>query len=172
MIRDKVVYTYMNTFVGNILIGQDEKGLKHIRFMAGKNALRPESDWSYEKHLNSESVQQLRAYFDGELRRFNLSLSLDGTPFQQSVWKALQQIPYGETVSYGEIAERIGRPQAVRAVGGANGKNPIPIVIPCHRVIGSSGHLTGFGSGLPIKIALLEHEWRHSGKKGVKTWKA
>lgn len=171
MAKEEIVYTYLDSFVGKIMIAQDERGVKMIWFMAGTKSRQPDSGWHHEKNLNSEAVKQLRAYFNGELRQFNLPLALDGTPFQQSVWKALQEIPYGETVSYGDIAKSIGRPKAVRAVGGANGSNTIPIVIPCHRVVGSSGHLTGFGSGLPIKVALLEHEWKHSGKTGAGTWK-
>ena len=101
-------------------------------------------------------------YFAGERREFDLSLRLSGTEFQMSVLRALQQIPYGETTSYAEIAERIGRPKAVRAVGAANGRNPIPIIVPCHRVIGSHGELTGFGGGLDTKEALLRLEAEHS----------
>ncbi|MDH3622067.1 MAG: methylated-DNA--[protein]-cysteine S-methyltransferase, partial [Gammaproteobacteria bacterium] len=98
----------------------------------------------------------------GERREFNIPLKLNGTEFQISVLEALQQIPYGETTSYGEIAKRIGRPRAVRAVGAANGRNPIPIVVPCHRVIGSTGDLTGFGGGLDTKEALLRLEAEHT----------
>ena len=103
-------------------------------------------------------VRELTAYFAGELREFSLPLAPVGTPFQLDVWNALRAIPYGETRSYGELAERIGRPKAVRAVGAANGANPLPIVVPCHRVIGSNGTLTGFGGGLPLKQALLALE--------------
>ncbi len=105
-----------------------------------------------------ETVRQLGAYFDGRLRVFKLPLAPQGTPFQRAVWEALLAIPYGTTTSYGEIAERVGRPRAVRAVGAANGANPIPIVIPCHRIIGKSGALTGYGGGLSIKEHLLKLE--------------
>ena len=104
------------------------------------------------------SPDELRAYFAGELRQFSLPLAPSGTEFQLDVWNALRAIPYGETTSYGELAKRIGRPAAVRAVGAANGANPLPIVVPCHRVIGSNGSLTGFGGGIPLKQALLELE--------------
>jgi methylated-DNA-[protein]-cysteine S-methyltransferase len=171
MAAEKIVYTYLDSFVGKILVAQNERGLKTIWFMEGTKARAPEYGWYHEKNLKTEAVRQLRAYFEGELLEFDLTLLLDGTPFQKEVWKALQQIPYGETVTYGDIAKKIGRPKAARAVGGANGKNYIPIVIPCHRVIGSSGHLTGFGSGIDIKIALLEHELKFSGKKAVRNWK-
>jgi methylated-DNA-[protein]-cysteine S-methyltransferase len=171
MTKEEIVYTYLDSFIGKLLIAQKDSEVKTIWFMEGTKAKAPESGWRHEKNLKTEAVRQLRAYFDGELQEFDLTLFMDGTPFQKEVWKALQQIPYGETVTYGDIAKWIGRPKAVRAVGGANGKNHIPIVIPCHRVIGSSGQLTGFGSGLPIKIALLEHELKHSGKSGAKTWR-
>ena len=105
-----------------------------------------------------EAIRQLNAYFAGDLRRFELPLDLHGTAFQLRVWNALLQIPYGETRSYLQIARAIGSPAAVRAVGAANGANPIPIVVPCHRVIGSSGKLVGYGGGLPLKKRLLELE--------------
>jgi methylated-DNA-[protein]-cysteine S-methyltransferase len=105
-----------------------------------------------------EVVRQLKAYFDGQLKAFDLPLAPQGTEFQRQVWRALQTIPYGRTKSYGEIARRLGRPEASRAVGAANGQNPIPVIIPCHRVIGADGSLTGFGGGLPIKRKLLALE--------------
>jgi methylated-DNA-[protein]-cysteine S-methyltransferase len=108
----------------------------------------------------AEVIRQLQAYFAGELENFDLAVSPQGTPFQQKVWSELQRIPYGETLSYGELARRIGNPKACRAVGLANGSNPISIVIPCHRVIGSNGKLTGYGGGLPIKEKLLALEKR------------
>ena len=106
----------------------------------------------------AELESQLEAYFSGALKAFELPLAPKGTPFQLEVWAALQKIPYGTTCSYSDVAKRIGRADAVRAVGAANGQNPIPIVIPCHRVIGASGSLTGFGGGLPMKKWLLAHE--------------
>ena len=108
--------------------------------------------------LLTEVASQFEAYFDGRLRTFDLPLAPAGTPFQQEVWSALQTIPYGATWSYAELAARIGRPAAVRAVGAANGRNPIPIIIPCHRVIGRDGRLVGFGGGLETKRALLALE--------------
>jgi len=105
-----------------------------------------------------ETVRQLRAYFAGDLRRFDLPLDLAGTPFQQRVWHELLEIPYGETRSYCQIACNLGAPVAVRAVGAANGANPVPIVVPCHRVIGASGKLVGYGGGLPLKRRLLALE--------------
>jgi methylated-DNA-[protein]-cysteine S-methyltransferase len=108
--------------------------------------------------LLDELAQQLRAYFAGARRRFDLPLDPQGTPFQKRVWQHLETIPFGVTQSYRQVADAIGTPQAVRAVGAANGANPIPIVIPCHRVIGSGGRLTGYGGGLPLKKRLLELE--------------
>lgn len=111
-----------------------------------------------------ETERQLREYFDGKRKEFSLRLDMRGTAFQKDVWEALLAIPYGETTSYGEIAKKIGRPSASRAVGAANGANPIPIVVPCHRVIGSTGKLTGFGGGLDVKEKLLGIE--SQGKPG------
>ena len=105
-----------------------------------------------------ETARQLHAYFAARLRRFDVTLDMRGTAFQQRVWSALEGIPYGETRSYRQIAEAIGSPQAVRAVGAANGANPIPIVVPCHRVIGANGKLVGYGGGLPLKKRLLSLE--------------
>ncbi len=110
------------------------------------------------------AARQLDAYFDGELTSFDLPLTLDGSPFQRTVWAALQNIPYGETISYGELARRIGQPSASRAVGLANGKNPVSIVVPCHRVIGADGSLTGYGGGMDRKRFLLGLEQRVSGQ--------
>ncbi len=105
-----------------------------------------------------DAARQLQAYFRRELTRFDVPLAPAGTPFQQRVWRELQAVPYGETVSYSEIARRIGQPGAARAVGGANGANPIPIIIPCHRAVGANGSLTGFGGGVEKKRALLDLE--------------
>ncbi len=111
--------------------------------------------------LLTEAARQLNAYFEGMLTEFDLPLRLDGTAFRMRCWEALRTIPYGETISYGEQAKRIGSPKAVRAVGGANHHNPISIIVPCHRVIGADGSLTGYGGGVDVKEWLLEHEKRH-----------
>ncbi|HTS64290.1 MAG TPA: methylated-DNA--[protein]-cysteine S-methyltransferase [Candidatus Acidoferrales bacterium] len=108
--------------------------------------------------LLREAARQLRAYFGGKLREFDIPLNMQGTPFQKKVWEQLVQIPYGETRSYSQVAVAVGAPKAVRAVGAANGSNPVPIIVPCHRVIGSGGDLTGYGGGLPLKKRLLELE--------------
>ncbi|NUH43382.1 methylated-DNA--[protein]-cysteine S-methyltransferase [Streptomyces samsunensis] len=113
----------------------------------------------------AETIRQLTAYFAGELTEFDLPLHLDGTPFQRRVWAELRRIPYGETWSYGRLADRIGQPTASRAVGLANGKNPVGIIVPCHRVVGSTGSLTGYGGGLDRKRRLLEFEARQERQK-------
>ena len=151
-------YCYVASPVGDLLLAGDSDGLHVIGFPEGKMRRDPEPDWIFNEKPLAEACRQLREYFAGDRREFNLPLKLDGTEFQVSVLRALQDIPYGETVSYGEIAKRIGHPKAVRAVGAANGRNPLPIVIPCHRVIGSTGDLTGFGGGLDTKEALLRLE--------------
>jgi methylated-DNA-[protein]-cysteine S-methyltransferase len=117
---------------------------------------------SQSNPLLRQAVAQLRAYFAGELREFDLTLDMQGTEFQRRVWRELLKIPYGETSSYSFVANTIGAPKAVRAVGAANGRNPIPIVVPCHRVIGAGGSLVGYGGGLPLKRFLLDLETRHS----------
>ncbi len=114
--------------------------------------------WERNPSLLKEAAAQLDAYFSGKLQRFTIPLDLRGTPFQRQVWQALQSIPYAQVCAYKDIAERIGAPKAVRAVGGANNRNPVPIIVPCHRVIGASGSMVGYGGGLDIKTYLLRHE--------------
>lgn len=151
-------YCYLDTPIGELLLAGQDGALSMIGFPKGAMRRDPEPDWIYNEKPLAKARQQLQEYFAGERREFDLPLELSGTEFQVSVLKALQQIPYGETVSYGEVAKRIGRPKAMRAVGAANGRNPIPIVVPCHRVIGSSGDMTGFGGGIDTKEALLRLE--------------
>lgn len=146
--------------VGPLLLTSNTTGLRTIEFVNGRRPASPDPTWQESSELLQEPIRQLRAYFAGELESFDLPLSPRGTRFQLDVWKTLCDIPYGETISYGELARRIGNPNASRAVGLANGSNPIPIVIPCHRVIGSNGKLTGYGGGLPIKEKLLALERR------------
>jgi methylated-DNA-[protein]-cysteine S-methyltransferase len=141
-----------------MLLVEDERGLRSINFPASKRAERPQEHWRKDNAPFAEAIRQLRAYFQGELKNFDLPLSPEGTEFQLRVWKNLCEIPYGETISYGQLAQRIGNPKASRAVGLANGSNPIPIIIPCHRVIGSNGSLTGYGGGLSNKKMLLALE--------------
>lgn len=132
--------------------------LEGIVFPKGKTSQDPEPEWQLDPSSFEEVKRQLDQYFKGRLKSFDLELKTGGTPFQQQVWQALAKIPYGSTISYGDLAVQIGNPKAVRAVGLANGKNPIPIIIPCHRVIGKNGSLTGFGGGLDVKRFLLELE--------------
>jgi methylated-DNA-[protein]-cysteine S-methyltransferase len=155
-------YCYLDTPIGELLLAGDDEALCLVGFPEGSMRRDPEPDWIYNEKPFVAARQQLTEYFAGERREFDLPLKLNGTEFQMSVLRALQQIPYGETSSYADIAERIGRPTAVRAVGAANGRNPIPIIVPCHRVIGSHGELTGFGGGLDTKEALLRLEAEHS----------
>ena len=150
----------MQSPVGPLLLAADDVGLRKIIFMNGRDRAQPDPSWVQESAAFAEATRQLRAYFAGELEQFDLPLAPEGTPFQLQVWRHLCEIPYGETISYGELARRIGNPKASRAVGLANGSNPIPIIIPCHRVIGSNGKLTGYGGGLPIKEKLLALERR------------
>jgi methylated-DNA-[protein]-cysteine S-methyltransferase len=155
-------YCYFDTPIGELLLAGEDGALSMIGFPKGSMRREPEADWIFNETQLADVSQQLREYFSGERRAFDLPLKLSGTEFQVSVLEALQDIPYGETTSYGEIAKRIGRPKAVRAVGAANGRNPIPIIVPCHRVIGSTGDLTGFGGGLDTKEALLRLEAEHT----------
>lgn len=153
-----LAYSYLETPVGHLLVAGDGACLHRIGFPAGRRASGPGEDWRRDDRLFSETFAQLRAYFAGELTRFDLPLHFAGTDFQNAVWSALRDIPFGVTVSYGELAGRIGRPGASRAVGAANGANPLPIVVPCHRVVGADGSLTGFGGGIATKRFLLHHE--------------
>ena len=136
----------------------DERGLHGLNFQDGDHPLTPNSEWREHRAPFVPVLKQLEDYFAGKLRKFRVKLALQGTGFQLSVWDALTRIPFGETTSYGAIASRIGAPRASRAVGAANGQNPISIIAPCHRVIGSDGDLTGYGGGLWRKEWLLKHE--------------
>ncbi len=151
-------YTRIDSPVGPLLLAADETGLCLISFQHGRHAEKPHAGWKEEASPLTEVMRQLRAYFAGELTEFDVRLAPRGTEFQLNVWQHLCKIPYGETISYGELARRVGNPRASRAVGLANGSNPIPIIIPCHRVIGSKGNLTGYGGGLLIKEKLLALE--------------
>ena len=155
-------YCFLSTPVGDLLLAGDEQGLTLVGFPEGSMRREPEPEWIYSEKPFADAREQLTAYFDGTLKDFDLLLRPSGTEFQLQVLNELKKIPYGTTTSYGDIARRIGRPKAVRAVGAANGRNPLPIIIPCHRVVGSSGDLTGFGGGLPTKEALLRLEMEHS----------
>jgi len=153
-----LAFDVMPSPVGDLLLAAGAQGLCHIIFQAGPRPATPGPDWRRDPEPLAEARAQLAAYFAGELRRFTLPLAPSGTSFQQTVWRALRDIPHGQTSTYGALARKVGRPTASRAVGAANGQNPLPIVVPCHRVVGSDGSLTGFAGGLKIKSALLELE--------------
>ena len=151
-------YTWLESPVGTLLVAGDDAGLRQVLFAEGRTEVGPGPGWREDPGSLAEPVRQLREYFDGRRRGFDLTLAPEGTPFQQRVWRELLTIPYGETISYGELARRIGSPNGSRAVGLANGANPISIIVPCHRVIGSNGKLTGYGGGLKNKEWLLALE--------------
>lgn len=152
-------YCYVDSPVGILLVAGDDEAIRRIEFPRDGKRATPESGWHESTSgLLQEAAKQLNEYFSGCRTVFTLPLVPEGTEFQKAVWRRLQDIPYGQTISYGELAKDVGNPKASRAVGAANGCNPLPIVIPCHRVIGANGKLTGFGGGLPTKQALLTLE--------------
>tara|TARA_B100001094_G_C17810396_1_gene613504 strand:+ start:55 stop:549 length:495 start_codon:yes stop_codon:yes gene_type:complete len=158
--------TYFTTFlspIGELTLTGNDASLTGLYFSIGPKARSADPSWERDDQRFAEAVAQLDAYFAGRLRAFDLRLKPRATPFQAQVLGALQEIPYGESRSYKDIAQAIGNPKAVRAVGAANGANPIAIIIPCHRVVGSNGGLTGFGGGLPGKRYLLDLETRTAG---------
>jgi methylated-DNA-[protein]-cysteine S-methyltransferase len=151
-------YDNLPTPIGRLRLVADDQGLREVWFETGRHQHEPEPSWVHSPQALSFARVQLEEYFAGTRQVFELPLHPVGTPFQLTVWGELAHIPYGTTISYGELARRIDQPQAVRAVGAANGRNPLPIVLPCHRVIGANGSLTGFGGGLPTKRFLLAME--------------
>ena len=154
-----LVSTCVESPVGPLLLAGDANGLQVLAFASGRRARVADASWAPDSRDVLRPVrEELEAYFSGQVRLFTTRVNPQGTPFQMQVWEALQHIPYGETISYGELACRIDKPAAVRAVGAANGANPIAIIVPCHRVIGADGSLTGFGGGLAVKKALLALE--------------
>ncbi len=147
-----MIYTdYLNTPIGTLKVQASSQGVTRVDFSAPEDAVQV-------SELTDRCKQQLKEYFDGQRRRFDLPLDPQGTPFQRTIWCCLGEIPYGATVSYAEVAVMANNPKAVRAVGAANGKNPMGIIVPCHRVIGSNGTLTGYAGGLERKAWLLRHE--------------
>jgi O-6-methylguanine DNA methyltransferase len=159
-------YTKTNTPFGPLIVVSSDKGVVRVALPdeSGRDRMDeikrefPGSEFREDAQKNREAVHQLEEYFSGTRTSFDLPLDLQGTDFQKKVWKAMLKVPYGRTRSYGEIARDIGSPKASRAVGGSCGKNNIAIVIPCHRIIGSSGSMTGFGGGIPLKEKLLNLE--------------
>jgi methylated-DNA-[protein]-cysteine S-methyltransferase len=156
-------YSVMDSPIGLLLLAGDGQRLELLGFSSGAKARGADPDWERFDEPFRSVKRQLTEYFDGVRREFDLDLAPRATPFQKLVLEYLRGIPYGETRSYADVAKAIGNPKAVRAVGGANGNNPIPIIVPCHRVIGSNGALTGFGGGIDTKRYLLDLERSHSG---------
>ena len=147
-------YTRMDSPIGELLLAGNDDRLRHVSM----SPFAVDAEWTRDDELFADAREQLEQYFRGERRDFDLPIQLDGNRFELSVWSALRSIPYGETASYGEIARALGHPDAPRAVGAANGRNPVAIIVPCHRVIGADGSLTGYGGGLERKRFLLELE--------------
>jgi methylated-DNA-[protein]-cysteine S-methyltransferase len=155
-----LAYTEIESPVGKLLLAGTEESLHVLWFQSGERAIAPDSSWRRDEQPLQEAVRQLREYFAGHREEFTMHVEPTGTAFQRTVWNELRRIPYGQTISYGELADRVGNPKASRAVGLANGANPISIVVPCHRVIGANGKLTGYGGGLSTKEKLLALERR------------
>ena len=156
------LYCYIDSPLGKLMLAGDENFLKMIEFLDQKKAKEPDKSWKYsESRFKSESDELIR-YFEGELKKFSIKCYITGTAFQNKVLNELKTIPYGKTMSYSDVADRIGHPKAYRAVGSANGKNRLPIIFPCHRVISNNGDLGGFSGGLSIKRKLLELELKHA----------
>ena len=153
-----MLYTTIDSPIGELMLVGDGETLHHLSMQGGRRPLRRDPAWTREDGAFTGLVEQLEEYFTGARRAFDVPLSLGGNPFEQRVWRALLDIPYGETTSYGEIARRIGSPDAPRAVGLANGRNPVAVIVPCHRVIGADGSLTGYAGGMWRKEWLLTHE--------------
>jgi methylated-DNA-[protein]-cysteine S-methyltransferase len=154
-----IAFATIDSPLGPLLLAASDAGLHAVEFPRARHPVPRGADWRPGGHrLLREARRQLDEYFAGRRRAFDLPLAPQGTGFQREVWYSLATIPYGETVSYAQLAARVGRPKAMRAVGAANGRNPLPIVLPCHRVIGADGSLTGFGGGLDAKRFLLQLE--------------
>ncbi len=153
-------YTFIESPLKKLLLVSDGQALTGLYFEPHRYGETIQATWRADHSANPlpEAIRQLAAYFSGELHQFDLPLSLHGSEFQRLVWSALLSIPYGETLTYGELAGRIGRPSSVRAVGQANAHNPVSIIVPCHRVIGANGSLVGYGGGVEVKAALLAFE--------------
>lgn len=152
------LYSLYQSPAGRIILTQEDGQLTGLWFEGEKHSTSVEPTWQHDESAFKAIHQQLDAYFAGKLTHFEIPLKVSGTPFQERVWKALCEIPYGQTWSYAQLAAHIGNPKAVRAVGTANGRNPISIIVPCHRVIGADGSLVGYGGGLDKKTFLLQLE--------------
>ena len=163
MEKDNIThYCYLDSPLGKLMLAGSEHFLKLIEFSGQKKTKEPDKSWIYsESRFKCENDQLIR-YFEGELKNFSIKCYITGTAFQAKVLNELKTIPYGQTMSYSDVADRIGHPKAYRAVGSANGKNRLPIIFPCHRVISNNGELGGFSGGLSIKRKLLELELKHA----------
>ena len=157
-----MLYTTYDSPIGELLLVGDEHALHGLYMQGGRTAIPVRPEWREAAEPFAQVCTQLDEYFAGSRTEFDLPLKMAGSEFQRRVWRALRDIPYGETASYGEIAMAVGKPEAVRAVGATNGRNPIAVIVPCHRVIGSDGTLVGYGGGLPRKRLLLELEAEHA----------
>jgi methylated-DNA-[protein]-cysteine S-methyltransferase len=166
---DTLYWHEIDSAVGRLLLAGDGESLIQVCFQSGPRPFPPPASWIADASPFRAAAAQLEEYFAGKRRRFDLPLAPRGTEFQRRVWRALTEIPYGQTISYGELARRIAKPSASRAVGLANGATPLPVIVPCHRVIGADGSLTGFGGGLPIKRKLLALEGTAAGESGPQT---
>lgn len=167
-------YSYTDSPLGRLLLTSDGTHLTGLSMEKSAHGAIVEAGWQQNGDLPvfCETVRQLSGYFDGSLTKFELPLRMEGTAFQSTVWAGLRKIPYGTTISYRELAFRIGHPGASRAVGAANGRNPISVIVPCHRVIGSNGDLVGYGGGLDRKEQLLTHEKTVNNKNGTTNYTA
>ncbi|HYA67668.1 MAG TPA: methylated-DNA--[protein]-cysteine S-methyltransferase [Acidimicrobiales bacterium] len=154
----RILTTTVDSPIGPLTLTAVDDRLTGLHMHEQRHAPERREGWEHDASAFKDVVAQLEAYFVGELRQFDVALSMEGTDFQRRVWAGLCEIPYGETISYGELARQVGNPGASRAVGLANGRNPVAIIVPCHRVIGADGSLTGYGGGLERKVWLLDHE--------------
>ena len=171
----RIAYHVMTSPVGLLFLARTAQGLRHVDFMDRKSIKRmianhaaayPDATWEPSLLKLKSAVDQLEGYFCGGLKRFDLELDPEGTPFQRQAWAALMRIPFAKTSTYGEIARAIKQPKSARAIGLANNQNPLAIIIPCHRVIGANGAITGYSGGIPRKRWLLQHEARFSDVAG------
>lgn len=160
-------YTYLNSPLGRLLVTRDRVGITGLYLPDGKHAKAVDPAWTRDDGAFDDVGAQLEEYFTGARQDFDLSLNPSGSAFQLRVWHQLRSIPYGTTTSYGRLAAELDPPGFSRAVGSANGRNPISIIVPCHRVVGADGSLTGYGGGLPAKRWLLEHEAAHAAPTGL-----
>lgn len=158
-------FTYIPSPVGPIFLAGEQHRVARLSFTTGHQVRFPEPEWIQDEDALRPAVEQLQQYFAGERKAFTLEPALAGTEFQQMVWRALMSVPFGQTRSYGDVADSIGRPGSARAVGAANAANYLPLLVPCHRIVGSHGSLTGFGGGLETKRWLLDFERRHADRR-------